>query len=775
MCLTVDEGVTSKLPVKPASQPIQNGFNTPLQNGTDQSLSSTPPALDENSRYDTDLLIDLSEADFAPAPQSSTLLASLTPGVLQPAKTDHSQGTSKSREDGASLRNDSNTQLGSRDFSSYLENTLETTVNTLNELRGLNFQGENVPVTSSTPEVLTNTGVTTPKEENIQSANFPKLANGVREYTSSPAITVTTQDVDNSITKGVPSSNSVPPDLSNKFSVSPSQIQEIQTENTKSLSSDGNSVVSSEAIRDIQPLDSNLMKTYLKQGARPKVPGAVKASDNDGSKGPQSSENLLDTEVQSLPTSKLPSDTESQPKLVGFGNTSDISVSQDDLEALEKELKQSGKIQESTITTSMSAPTENQTALKVGGENAVTNQQNSQTLSNLVDSSSEQDDRLSPLSKLLNQQAETVVGGQITNGVGDNELANLDPFFQENHDDGLMGDDKSTLPPQSQSNDHVLRDQGSSVEPVVRVGEPTAGGRPPVSEQNLTGVRSQQAPQTQPPQEVSQGIVNGGGYVPVQDPFTMGSAVQETPSGRTEASVVPASQIDEEVRPLNTNSQQVTTLGGVDGENQQLDNTGVQQVTQTRVPGPPPNTQMGPNFVLPPDPPSYQQVQEWKAAEYERNQGVSREGLTLDFDQPAQRRVGLQHLPPSPIVEEVGVTTGYVSDSPHHPSRRRRRGEQPREESNEQQQNTNSTSNENTGNTSEPSQNGMPEREGENQERDNLTIDIGGVPVRLGDVAPVWIPDTEAASCMKCGLKFTFRKRRHHCRACGKVRFKVIH
>lgn len=42
-------------------------------------------------------------------------------------------------------------------------------------------------------------------------------------------------------------------------------------------------------------------------------------------------------------------------------------------------------------------------------------------------------------------------------------------------------------------------------------------------------------------------------------------------------------------------------------------------------------------------------------------------------------------------------------------------------------------------------------------------------PGSLGEVAPVWVPDSQAPACMKCGAKFTFTKRRHHCRACGKV------
>ena len=39
----------------------------------------------------------------------------------------------------------------------------------------------------------------------------------------------------------------------------------------------------------------------------------------------------------------------------------------------------------------------------------------------------------------------------------------------------------------------------------------------------------------------------------------------------------------------------------------------------------------------------------------------------------------------------------------------------------------------------------------------------------LGVIAPVWMNDIESDSCMKCTAIFTFRRRRHHCRACGLI------
>mgnify|MGYP001801723678 FL=1 len=47
--------------------------------------------------------------------------------------------------------------------------------------------------------------------------------------------------------------------------------------------------------------------------------------------------------------------------------------------------------------------------------------------------------------------------------------------------------------------------------------------------------------------------------------------------------------------------------------------------------------------------------------------------------------------------------------------------------------------------------------------------DVGSREYKLGEVAPVWIPDDRVTMCMMCSTAFTMLNRRHHCRACGKV------
>lgn len=54
---------------------------------------------------------------------------------------------------------------------------------------------------------------------------------------------------------------------------------------------------------------------------------------------------------------------------------------------------------------------------------------------------------------------------------------------------------------------------------------------------------------------------------------------------------------------------------------------------------------------------------------------------------------------------------------------------------------------------------------------DSSSMEFG---IMLGKQPPFWVPDSEAPNCMMCDMRFTVIKRRHHCRACGKVCIDIV-
>ncbi|NXT33074.1 ZFY16 protein, partial [Pelecanoides urinatrix] len=74
----------------------------------------------------------------------------------------------------------------------------------------------------------------------------------------------------------------------------------------------------------------------------------------------------------------------------------------------------------------------------------------------------------------------------------------------------------------------------------------------------------------------------------------------------------------------------------------------------------------------------------------------------------------------------------------------------------------------NVGKNSDPAYSGESSSEaGGNPTSEN--VELLKIPAALSQKQPLWVPDSEAPNCMNCQVKFTFTKRRHHCRACGKV------
>lgn len=59
------------------------------------------------------------------------------------------------------------------------------------------------------------------------------------------------------------------------------------------------------------------------------------------------------------------------------------------------------------------------------------------------------------------------------------------------------------------------------------------------------------------------------------------------------------------------------------------------------------------------------------------------------------------------------------------------------------------------------------------QEAQKESSEAGAI-VKVGESAPVWVKDEDVTMCMLCAVRFSLLSRRHHCRACGRVRLLIL-
>ncbi|XP_041475022.1 uncharacterized protein LOC121423664 isoform X1 [Lytechinus variegatus] len=866
------------------STPHSNGLSLEdvqrggLTNGSvDGDQRSQSDAASSNSG--SDLLIDLSEADFAPSAKPSSLLSALKESLAAEKEAEPSEATASDENIGNTgevMYSDSNSQLDRQDFTTY--STRSMSISDLNdidssppteqsELKGhsseehsskLDSNQEQIPVSTfsqmalsksnseSVGSVRDTVGESTPNtfgQISEQTHDHSSTKSGTEQNSRDDILYTRTEDESVSVERSIDKPVEKPVESSGIQKPVEQETAEIGSiELNKDNTLEKGSPTSYTSSSSTPPVDSETMQEYMRQGARPKQLGY---------KTPEQSplKNTSDKDQgKEEPPSNVIRVTESPP-VIGFSTLSNVTVSQSELDELDdldskplaydvsgSEVLRRDKKMPTFGPTNQDVSVmggDSQSPYMLTGQDEMMNKDRNTMDSSVTPSApgmvplqsditspttarvprnsmkplnndisappnvsitphsnhlsipDDQDnieDRISPLSKILDQQYRLEMNNSKGN---DNELAKVDPFYESNPQFESSTEEEVVPPALSNILNPSMQTKSQSGDCPGGVSpgkaDPSSSVHPAVSTVGF-GITQQSV-------DVDSSVMPKMNNERHQaNPDTVSHAASHQNGEQGLPLVAKELQRQPNTSHLSSPMNNHTELSHQVSENSRLQDlapvqnfsvpAGAPPELSTAQPVPP---SMSPELAveanledslnnLPPDPPSYQQVEQ--ATHKERN--ISRQGLTLDFGMG-----GSEQMNGYPDEHAQGINESDPSHNPHFVAP------------------PNVSLTPGMGIPVEQSQNGaMPSANGnmagdvsvvENGElavsegMDPMTAQNnavnaqhmvaapgGGEPVP-GDVAPIWIPDSEAPSCMGCNLKFTFRKRRHHCRACGKV------